>query len=55
MAVDDTLIAYVTARIERSFAAAREIVARLDAEALRLRRPVTRALAAELLRDDSPD
>jgi chromosomal replication initiation ATPase DnaA len=53
MQVDDTLVSYLTARIERSFAAARDVVARLDAEALRLRRPVTRALAAELLRDDS--
>lgn len=55
MPVDDALVAYLTSRIERSFAAARAIVARLDAEALRLRRPVTRALAAELLRDGGPD
>jgi hypothetical protein len=32
--------------------AARSTVERLDAEALRLGRPVTRALAVELLRDD---
>ncbi|HML13987.1 MAG TPA: chromosomal replication initiator DnaA, partial [Xanthobacteraceae bacterium] len=36
-------------RIDRSFAAAREAVERLDREALRLRRPVTRALAVEAL------
>ena len=36
--------------IERSFAAARTAVAELDREALRLKRPVTRALAGELFR-----
>lgn len=49
--VDEALVGYVVTRIERSFAAARRVVARLDAEALRLGRPLTRALAAELLRD----
>lgn len=49
--VDEALVNYVASRIERSFAAARKAVALLDAEALRLRRPVTRALAVELLRD----
>ena len=48
--VDESLIGYVAVRIERSFAAARETVARLDQEALRRKRPLTRALAAELLR-----
>ena len=38
-------------RIERSYAAVREAVELLDGEALRLGRPVTRALAADLLRD----
>jgi len=47
--VDETLIAYVMTRIERSFAAARAAVAELDSEALRRQRPVTRALAAETL------
>ncbi len=50
MRVDETVIAYVSSRIERSFAAARKAVEALDSEALRLRRPVTRALAAEILR-----
>jgi chromosomal replication initiation ATPase DnaA len=50
LAVDENLIGYVAARIERSFAAAQEIVAELDREALRQQRPVTRALASELLR-----
>jgi chromosomal replication initiation ATPase DnaA len=51
VAVDENLIGYVATRIERSFAAARSIVAELDREALRQQRPVTRALACELLRD----
>ena len=50
VAVDEGLIGYVATRIERSFAAARTIVARLDDEAMRQQRPLTRALAAELLR-----
>src|ERR1700710_2852215 len=51
MAVDETVVSYLATRIERSFAAARQAVELLDTEALRLGRPVTRALAAELLRD----
>jgi chromosomal replication initiation ATPase DnaA len=51
LAVDESLIAYLITRIERSFAAARAAVATLDHEALRLKRPVTRALAAEVLQD----
>jgi chromosomal replication initiation ATPase DnaA len=49
LAVDENLIRYIMTRVERSFAAARQAVATLDREALRLQRPVTRALAAELL------
>ena len=49
LAVDEALIAYLSTRIERSFAGARAAVEDLDREALRLKRPVTRALAAELL------
>jgi len=48
--VDEALVTYVANRIERSFAAARAAVARLDEEAMRRHRPVTRALAAELFR-----
>jgi chromosomal replication initiation ATPase DnaA len=51
MSVDETVVSYLATRIERSFAAARQAVELLDTEALRLGRPVTRALAAELLRD----
>ena len=50
MAVDESLVFYLASRIERSYAAARRAVELLDSEALRLGRPVTRALAAELLR-----
>lgn len=48
--VDEALVNYLANRIERSFAAARVAVYRLDEEAMRQRRPVTRALAAELFR-----
>ncbi len=51
LAVDESLVSFLTNRIERSFAAARAAVARLDREALRLHRPVTRALAGELFRE----
>jgi chromosomal replication initiation ATPase DnaA len=50
LAVDESLINYVAMRIERSFAAARDVVRLLDEEAMRQQRPVTRALAAEFLR-----
>jgi chromosomal replication initiation ATPase DnaA len=48
--VDEALVSYLANRIERSFAAARAAVIRLDEEAMRQHRPVTRALAAELFR-----
>ena len=50
LAVDESVVAYLATRLERSAAAARWAVEYLDTEALRLGRPVTRALAAELLR-----
>jgi chromosomal replication initiation ATPase DnaA len=53
LAVDESVVSYLATRIERSFAAARRAVELLDTEALRQRRPVTRALAAELLRNGS--
>ena len=49
IAVQPTLIQYLIARMERSIAAARGLVAMLDAKALAAGRPVTRALAAEVL------
>lgn len=51
LAVDESLVGYLVSRIERSYAAARAAVALLDQEALRRKRPVNRALAAEVLRD----
>jgi chromosomal replication initiation ATPase DnaA len=51
LAVEENLIAFLLNRIERSFAGARAAVARLDREAMRRQRPLTRALAAELLRE----
>jgi chromosomal replication initiation ATPase DnaA len=49
LAVDEDLIGYLATRIERSFAAARAVVGRLDIEAMQRRRPLTRTLAAEIL------
>jgi len=51
LGVDSSLVSYLVTRIERSFAAARAAVETLDREALRMQRPVTRALAAELMRE----
>jgi chromosomal replication initiation ATPase DnaA len=50
LTVDEAVVGYLATRIERSYAAARRAVELLDTEALRLGRPVTRALAVELLR-----
>jgi chromosomal replication initiation ATPase DnaA len=51
LVVDETVVSYLVSRIGRSYAAVRQAVELLDTEALRLGRPVTRALAADLLRD----
>ena len=51
LGVDEGLIGYLITRIERSFGAARAAVATLDREALQQKRPVSRALAAELFRE----
>lgn len=50
LAVDETLIGYLLARIERTIPAARAAVEALDAASLRLKRPVNRGLAAMTLR-----
>ena len=50
LAVDEDVIAYLLPRMERSFAAARQTVAKLDAAALSRGRAVNRALAAEIFR-----
>jgi chromosomal replication initiation ATPase DnaA len=52
MVVDESVVSYLLTQIERSFSAARRAVEALDAEALRRGRPITRALAAEVLRDE---
>jgi len=50
LAVDEQVVGYLVTRLERSYATARQAIELLDREGLRLGRPVTRALAAELLR-----
>jgi chromosomal replication initiation ATPase DnaA len=50
LSVDQPVVNFLANRIERSVVAARAAVARLDEEAMRQHRPVTRALAAELFR-----
>lgn len=49
--VDESVVSYLATRIERSSAAARQAVEALDHEALRQGRAITRALAAEVLKD----
>jgi chromosomal replication initiation ATPase DnaA len=49
--VDEPLVEFMIARIERTVTAAKQAVARLDAEALTRGRAVNRALAAEMLRN----
>ncbi len=49
LSVPANLIPYLVARMPRSIGAARALVAALDARALAEARPVTRALAAEIL------
>ena len=47
--VAPTLIPWLVGRMERSFSAARRLVAELDARALAERSPVTRAIASDIL------
>lgn len=53
LAIDESVVSYLSTRLERSYAALRKTIELLDTEALRLGRPVTRALAAELLRNNA--
>jgi chromosomal replication initiation ATPase DnaA len=53
IAADAGLVDYIAHRMERSFKAARAIVAALDLESLAQRRPVTKAMAGEILRSNS--
>lgn len=52
--VAPAVVAFAVGRIDRSFAAARAFVAATDARALALGRPVTRAVAAEILDSSGP-
>ncbi len=51
LVVEPRVVAFIALHIERSLAAARAIVAALDREALAQGRRVTRAMAAEVLRE----
>jgi chromosomal replication initiation ATPase DnaA len=51
LAVDESLVAYLLTRVDRSFGAVRAAVQTLDREALQRKRPVNRALAVELFRE----
>jgi chromosomal replication initiation ATPase DnaA len=51
--IDRGLVNYLSHRVERSFTGARAAIERLDREAMRLHRPLTRALAADLFRDET--
>ena len=53
LAVDESLVGYLATRIERSFAGARAAVERSTGRRCGCKRPVNRALAAELSRDDT--
>jgi chromosomal replication initiation ATPase DnaA len=54
LVVSEALIEYLVRHMERSFGAAQAIVAGLDAMSLRLRRPITVALARAFLADVEP-
>jgi chromosomal replication initiation ATPase DnaA len=51
LALDESVVGYLSTHIERSFAAARSAVIALDREALRQGRPPSPTLAAEMFRD----
>ena len=52
LAIDEGVVSYLVARIERSLASAEAIVTRLDQAALSRGRAVTRVLASEVLRTE---
>lgn len=51
IAPDEALLAFLLPRVERSIAGLRAVIGALDREALARKRPLTRALASELLRE----
>jgi chromosomal replication initiation ATPase DnaA len=54
LSIDEETVTFLLGRIERSLAAVRDTVGRLDRAALSRGRRITRALAAELLREQEP-
>lgn len=54
LAIDEKIVSYIVRRMERSLAAATDIVDRLDRLALSRGTRITRALAAEVLQDRAP-
>lgn len=55
ISVETHVVTYAMARIERSYAAVQDLVAALDRQSLIRKKPVTRALVAEILGDSVPD
>ncbi len=51
--IEESTISYMLLRMERSFEAARSLVARIDARALTERAEITRNLVARVMRDDT--
>ncbi|MBL8564561.1 MAG: hypothetical protein JNM89_02455 [Hyphomicrobiaceae bacterium] len=55
LAIEPHVVSYIALRIERSMAAANAIVEQIDRRALAMQRSVTRALAAAVLHDTTPE
>ena len=55
LAISASLIPYLVVRMDRSIAAARAMVAALDARALSQHRPITRVMASEILDIGAPE
>ncbi|MGU3497059.1 HdaA/DnaA family protein [Xanthobacteraceae bacterium A53D] len=55
ISVDDVTVQYLLRRMERTVEGAQRLVEAIDRAALAAHRPVTRALAAQVLRDLMPD
>ncbi len=55
LVIDTTIIELIRSRIERSIAAARDFVERLDREGLARGKPITRAMASKLLAIDEAE
>ena len=55
LAISTNLIPYLVVRMDRSIAAARSLAGALDARALSQHRPITRAMAAEILESDQSE